>query len=262
MIGNSPAVMTPNTVIASATRYTARRKCERNRNRIADTSVPQWAMPTQNTKLVTYDAHMTGRVCPATPMPYTIWLRSARSPIARMVRSSRNTPHQILPGLLIMRRMSSLIDFCVTVGGTCSVDATSSGVMAGSYVMSFSPTAPSLRGVALELLEVGDAGLRVQVVERPVAPLAVRQLRHPRLRIHEVAEHDRLGRAALRAGGLDLTVPERAVLVARVALALEDALDAEGALLHDALRAHRDVGVELPVERLGEGERGLLGRGA
>jgi hypothetical protein len=40
-MGKSPAVITPNTVIASATRYTARRKCERNRKRMAETSVPQ-----------------------------------------------------------------------------------------------------------------------------------------------------------------------------------------------------------------------------
>ena len=53
MIGKSPAVITPNTVMASATRYTARRKCERKRKRMADTSVPQCAMPTQNTKFVT-----------------------------------------------------------------------------------------------------------------------------------------------------------------------------------------------------------------
>src|SRR5687768_10815576 len=36
-------------------------------------------------------------------------------------------------------------------------------------------------------------------------------------------------------------------------LSLANALDAEGALLHDTLGAHRDVGVELPVERLREG---------
>ena len=44
--------MTANTVIASAARYTAVRQGERNRNRIAEISVPAWPMPTQNTKVV------------------------------------------------------------------------------------------------------------------------------------------------------------------------------------------------------------------
>src|SRR2546427_6310609 len=50
--GNSPAVITANTVIASAVRYTAVRHPERKRNRIAEISVPECAMPTQNTKQV------------------------------------------------------------------------------------------------------------------------------------------------------------------------------------------------------------------
>ena len=52
MIGNSPAVMTANTVIASVDRYTAVRQGERKRNRIAEISVPAWPIPTQNTKVV------------------------------------------------------------------------------------------------------------------------------------------------------------------------------------------------------------------
>ena len=52
MIGNSAAVTTANTVIASAARATAVRHLARNRNRIAEISVPECAMPTQKTKLV------------------------------------------------------------------------------------------------------------------------------------------------------------------------------------------------------------------
>jgi hypothetical protein len=81
---------------------------------------------------------MTGRVWPATPMPRTIWLRSATMPMARIRRSSRNTPHQIFPGRSSIRRMSALSDFCVTLAGTCSVTPTSSALAAGSYVMSSS----------------------------------------------------------------------------------------------------------------------------
>ena len=43
-----------------------------------------------------------------------------------------------------------------------------------------------------------------------------------------------------------------AILEPRHVLGAADALDAEGALLHDAARPHRDVRVELQVERLGE----------
>ena len=58
--GNRPAVITANTVIASAVRYTAVRHPERNRKRIAEISVPECAMPTQNTKQVMYTAQYTG----------------------------------------------------------------------------------------------------------------------------------------------------------------------------------------------------------
>ena len=50
--GNNPAVMTANTVIASSVRYTAVRHPDRKRKRIAEISVPEWAMPTQKTKQV------------------------------------------------------------------------------------------------------------------------------------------------------------------------------------------------------------------
>ena len=52
IIGNRPAVMTANTVMASAVRYTAVRHAERNRYRIAEISVPECAMPTQKTNVV------------------------------------------------------------------------------------------------------------------------------------------------------------------------------------------------------------------
>src|SRR5512143_3037561 len=42
------------------------------------------------------------------------------------------------------------------------------------------------------------------------------------------------------------------MLERRAILRFADSLHAEAALLHHALAAHRDVGVELPVERLGE----------
>ena len=52
MIGNSPAVITANTVIASAKREIAGRQRARNSSRMAEISVPEWAIPTQNTNVV------------------------------------------------------------------------------------------------------------------------------------------------------------------------------------------------------------------
>ena len=49
-------------------------------------------------------------------MPFTIWLRSATSATARIAKSIRKIVHQIGPGLLIVRRQSSLSDFCVARG--------------------------------------------------------------------------------------------------------------------------------------------------
>ena len=44
--------MTAKTVIASEARATEVRHLARNRKRTAEISVPEWAMPTQNTKFV------------------------------------------------------------------------------------------------------------------------------------------------------------------------------------------------------------------
>jgi hypothetical protein len=52
MIGNSAAVMTANTVMASVERYTAVRHGLRNRNRIAEMRVPACPIPIQKTNVV------------------------------------------------------------------------------------------------------------------------------------------------------------------------------------------------------------------
>ena len=62
MSGKSPAVITAKTVMASAVLYTAVRHAERNKNRIAEISVPECAIPTQKTNVVMYTPHMTGGV--------------------------------------------------------------------------------------------------------------------------------------------------------------------------------------------------------
>src|SRR5262249_7526912 len=56
------------------------------------------------------------------------------------------------------------------------------------------------------LLEVGDVGARAEVVEDLVGALSVHELMGAAVRVVEVAEHDRVGRAHLLARGLDLAV--------------------------------------------------------
>src|SRR4029079_2053873 len=77
----------------------------------------------------------------------------------------------------------------------------------------------------------------------------VRELAHGAALVLEVAERDGLGRTGLLAGREDVAVPHRTALVARVVLAGHDALDAHGALLHDAELTNRDVGVQLDLQR-------------
>ena len=57
--GKRPAHMTAKSVIASAARLTDVRQRCRNRNRMAEISVPAWPMPIQKTKLVMSNAHPT-----------------------------------------------------------------------------------------------------------------------------------------------------------------------------------------------------------
>src|SRR3989454_2081501 len=72
-----------------------------------------------------------------------------------------------------------------------------------------------------------------------------------RSRVVQVAEDDRLGRAGLGTGGADVAVVRRPVLEPGLVLRRADALHTEGALLHHTLLAHRHVGVEQQLERLG-----------
>ena len=64
-----PAHMTANSVMASAERLIDVLHFCRNRNRIAEISVPAWPIPIQNTKLVMSHAQPIGRLLPHTPIP-------------------------------------------------------------------------------------------------------------------------------------------------------------------------------------------------
>src|ERR1700689_4028558 len=78
------------------------------------------------------------------------------------------------------------------------------------------------------------------------------ELRHRPGRVRGIAECDRARWTPLRARDRELIRRDPAALQPGTVLRLADPLYAERALLHDPLAAHRHVGVELPVERLGE----------
>ena len=69
-----PAVAMAMSVIASADREIAVRHLDRTRYRIAEISVPEWAIPIQNTKLPMYSAQPTGMrdACHAHAGPYLV----------------------------------------------------------------------------------------------------------------------------------------------------------------------------------------------
>src|SRR5690606_38014852 len=105
----------------------------------------------------------------------------------------------------------------------------------------------------VDLLQVDHRGEGVQLFEYVVGATVDRQLSHRPRRVSGVAEGDGPRRAALRTRRGELVWPHSTSLRPRPVLGLANALDAEGALLHDALAADGDVRVELPVERLREG---------
>src|SRR5439155_25023005 len=78
------------------------------------------------------------------------------------------------------------------------------------------------------------------------------RLRHGPIRIGDIAEGDGARRAGRGARRRELVRLHIAVLDRGAVLGFANALHAEGALLHHTLCAHRDVRVELPVERFGE----------
>src|SRR3712207_2194165 len=98
--------------------------------------------------------------------------------------------------------------------------------------------------------EVGDVRLGPEVLEQPRAAGRSEQPRDLALGVLEVTEDEGLRLARLRARRVDLAVLQLALFRLRLDLPAPDPLDAEGALLHDADFAQRDVRVELKVERL------------
>src|SRR5712692_3346960 len=99
--------------------------------------------------------------------------------------------------------------------------------------------------------EIRDGRLGVQAGEHVIATRVTRQLVDPRVVVVEIAEDDRFRRTGLLARGHDVAIADVAILESRLTLRTTDALDAERALFHHALLAHRDIGIEQHRQRLG-----------
>src|SRR5713101_7001764 len=82
--------------------------------------------------------------------------------------------------------------------------------------------------------EVGSARAGVELAEEGVVALVGLQAGDPARRVVDVAEDDGLGRTHCLAGGHDLAVADRPVLLLGGDAADVDALHAVGALLHHA----------------------------
>src|SRR5262245_27702331 len=98
-------------------------------------------------------------------------------------------------------------------------------------------------------LQIDNARTRAELFEQAEATARLCELRDAAGRVTQIAEDDDLRRARLGAGRLNLTVAHASLLVLGRVLRAAYALHAEGALLHDAARAERDIRVELLVQR-------------
>ena len=100
------------------------------------------------------------------------------------------------------------------------------------------------RGIA-NVRKIGRARARAEMSEQRIVALVGLLPVDRRVLLLKVAEGDRAGRAGALAGGLDLVRSDRPVLAFGGAPRAADALDAIGAFLHDAARAHRDFRILL-----------------
>jgi hypothetical protein len=94
-----------------------------------------------------------------------------------------------------------------------------------------------------------DPGLDLEIVQHGVGPVVRSLADDLAVVVGEITEPDRRGRADLLAGRHHVAVLQLPAFVLGSDLGLADALQAEGALLHDAPGAHRDLGV---VRHLGD----------
>jgi hypothetical protein len=187
-----PAHITAKIVIASAKRLMLVRQFCRNRNRIAEISVPAWPMPTQNTKL-TIGQPQPGWLLPQTPTP--VKARDAEGHVPRERR------------LRLLGERGDLLGH-LRVGGRAQDEIRAAGRIAPGCCRS--PSRWSFLGVlrgrgagrrVAQLGEVRGTRTDVQLGQHPVGPVVVVLPPDPALRVAEVAEDDRVGGHACAQAG-------------------------------------------------------------
>src|SRR5690242_6288896 len=104
----------------------------------------------------------------------------------------------------------------------------------------------------IDLLQVDHSREGVELLEDVIRAAVLRELCDRPLRISGVTEGDGARRTRRCASGRELIGRELTMLERGAILRLTDALHAKAALLHHTFAAHRDIRIELPVERLGE----------
>src|SRR6478672_9793863 len=102
------------------------------------------------------------------------------------------------------------------------------------------------------LLQIDHCRESVELFEHVIRTLVVNHPGHGPLFVCRITERDRARRTSLGASGSELVSLDSAMLERRAIFSLANSLHAERTFLHDALATNSDVGVELPVERLGE----------
>ena len=108
----------------------------------------------------------------------------------------------------------------------------------------------TLHRTRLDLFEIGDRGLRIQMLQNVIPARVFGQLRYLTLWIMEVTENDGARRTGLGARGNNFSIPQIAILFFGCQLRPPDALDAKGTLLHDPHFSNRNIRIELQVQRL------------
>src|SRR2546427_6175314 len=104
----------------------------------------------------------------------------------------------------------------------------------------------------IPFLQVDDRRISVELFEDMICACVFRELSDRPVFVCCVTERNRARWAGSGAGCREFVRPECALLGGRTILCLANPLHAERALFHHAFSADGDVGIQLPVERLGK----------
>ena len=212
---------------------------------MAEISVPAWPMPIHQTKLTMSKPQPTGMLMPQMPMPSTSEIADATAAARRPARTRSRSRTTSRASVLRVSTIALILSVTVREGVARRDDRRPRSVVRRCLSRH---RALQLRGRGSGCCTAARYVVRGRVFSsssrRVVAAARPCSLRDPAVRVVQVAEDDRLGRARRLAGGHDLAVADRPALAFSASMrAGADALHAVGALLHHAAAAHRHVGV-------------------